>query len=218
MAKGVTLHGYRFSVYTRIARLALELKGVAHLHAEVNPFDADGRAALLARCPFGRVPVLEHGGFRLYETTAITAYVDRAFDGPALMPEAPRAAARVAQVIAVADAYGYVPLVRQVFSHRVFRPAEGHQGSEEVVAEGLRVAPRVLGALEEIAAEGLLLSGAWTRADCHLAPMVDYFCRAPEGAALIARFPALAAWWDRVRETASLRASDPGLPGAGGAA
>ena len=128
MAKGVTLHGYRFSVYTRIARLALELKGVAHVHAEVNPFDADGRAALLARCPFGRVPVLEHDGFRLYETTAITAYVDRAFDGPALMPEAPRAAARVAQVIAV-DEFSAEDLAT-LFPSRDAPPPSGKPGDD----------------------------------------------------------------------------------------
>ena len=212
MPDTVTLHGDHFSVYTRIARIALGLKGVAYGTVEVNPFEEAGRAGLLAQNPFGRVPVLRHGGFTLYETAAITGYVDRVFDGPPLMPEGARAAARVAQVMAVVDAYGYVPLVRQVFSHRVFRPAEGHQGSEEVVAEGLRVAPRVLGALEEIAAEGLVLAGPWTRADCHLAPVVDYFTRAPEGAEMVEAFPALAAWWGRVRGAGVMAETDPGMP------
>jgi hypothetical protein len=33
----------------------------------------------LARHPFGRVPVLEHGRFSLYETQAILRYLDRAW-------------------------------------------------------------------------------------------------------------------------------------------
>ena len=213
MSDDVTLHGYHFSVYMRAARMALALKGVGWAEVEVNPFDEAGRAGLVALNPFGRVPVLVHGGFTLYETAAITGYVDRAFDGAPLMPEGAQAAARASQVMGIVDAYAYVPLVRQVFSHGVFRPAEGHQGSAEVVAEGLRVAPRVLGALEAIAAEGLVLDGRLSRADCHLVPMVDAFSRHEAGAEMLEGFPALAGWWARVREEPVVVASDPGLPG-----
>ena len=38
------------------------------------------------RHPFGRVPVLQHGNFWLYETAAIGGYVSDAFDGPRLEP------------------------------------------------------------------------------------------------------------------------------------
>ncbi len=213
MSDDVTLHGYHFSVYMRAARMALALKGISWAEVEVNPFDEAGRAGLVALNPFGRVPVLVHGGFTLYETAAITGYVDRAFDGAPLMPEGAQAAARASQVMGIVDAYAYVPLVRQVFSHGVFRPAEGHQGSAEVVAEGLRVAPRVLGALEAIAAEGLVLDGRLSRADCHLVPMVDAFTRHEAGAEMLEGFPALAGWWARVREEPVVVASDPGLPG-----
>ena len=40
----------------------------------------------LALHPFGRVPVLEHDGFRLYETQAILRYLDRVLPQPALTP------------------------------------------------------------------------------------------------------------------------------------
>lgn len=32
------LHGYHYSAYTRIARVALAEKGLAHRHVEVDPF------------------------------------------------------------------------------------------------------------------------------------------------------------------------------------
>ncbi|MGR3793646.1 glutathione S-transferase family protein [Vannielia sp. SX4] len=211
MADDLTLHGYHFSVYMRAARMALALKGAEWAEVEVNPFDEAGRAGLMALNPFGRVPVLAHGSFTLYETAAITGYVDRAFDGPPLMPEGARGAARATQVIGIVDAYAYVPLVRQVFSHVVFRPVEGHQGSAEVVAEGLRVAPRPLAALEAIAAEGMVLTGPLSRADCHLVPMIDAFTRAEAGAEMLGRFPALSDWWARMREHPVVTASDPGL-------
>ena len=75
----LVLHGYRYSVYNRIARLALAEKGLACERVEVNPFDPDRPAVYLTLHPFGRVPVLVHDGFALYETGAITRYLDRAF-------------------------------------------------------------------------------------------------------------------------------------------
>ena len=121
----LVLHGYRYSVYLRIVRLVLTEKGLPYDRVEVNPFAADLPADYLKLHPFGRVPTLVHDDFALYETAAITRYIDRAFPRPRLQPEEPRQAARMDQVIAVADAYGYWPLVRQVFSHRVFRPGVG---------------------------------------------------------------------------------------------
>ena len=86
----LVLHGYRYSVYVRIVRLALAEKGVAYDRVEVNPFAPDVPASYLALHPFGRVPTLVHDDFALYETGAITRYVDRAFAGPG--PAARRAA------------------------------------------------------------------------------------------------------------------------------
>ena len=129
----LVLHGYRYSVYLRIVRLALAEKGVAYERVEVNPFAPDVPAAYLALHPFGRVPTLVHDDFVLYETGAITRYLDRGFAGPTLQPRSPRALARMDQIIGVVDSYGYWPLVRQVFSHRVFRPAIGQPADEAEV-------------------------------------------------------------------------------------
>src|SRR5690349_11276108 len=72
----VELYGYKHSVYAWIARLALREKGCAYEWREVNPFAEDVPADYLAMHPFKRVPVLVHDGFVLYETSAITRYVD----------------------------------------------------------------------------------------------------------------------------------------------
>jgi glutathione S-transferase len=55
MADAVDLHGYRYSVYTRTARLALLSKQVEHRTIEVDPF-AERSEAYLELHPFGRVP------------------------------------------------------------------------------------------------------------------------------------------------------------------
>ena len=209
MADAVHLHGYRYSVYNRIARLALLSKKVEHRTIEVDPF-AELSDAYLQLHPFGRVPVLTHGAFTLFETSAITRYVDRAFEGPLLQPEGAAALARMDQVISVIDAYAYWPMVRQVSSHAFFRPFFGEPSGREEIDSGLEASLKVLSFLDGVAAEGIVLSGRdTTLADCHLAPMMDYFVRADEGKAALSTHLALQRWWDRMSVLDVLKATDP---------
>jgi glutathione S-transferase len=209
----LVLHGYRYSVYQRIARLTLAEKGVAYQQVEVNPFAPDVPAAYLALHPFGRVPTLVHGGFALYETAAITRYIDRAFPGPALQPPEPRALARMDQIIGMVDAYGYWPLVRQVFSLGVFRPRLGQPVDEAEIAKGLAASANVLAALEQLASKDAFLVGpTLSLADLHLGAMLAYFVQAGEGDALLQQHARLAAWWEQLRQRPSFAATDPGLP------
>jgi glutathione S-transferase len=207
----LVLHGYTYSVYNRIARLALAEKSVAYDRVEVNPF-AELSPAYLALHPFGRVPTLVHDGFVLYETGAIIRYIDRAFAGPALQPGSPRALARMDQLIGIIDSYGYWPMVRQVFSHRVFRTAAGRPVDEAEITQGLLGAAEVLAALEALASEPFLTGSELSLADLHVGAMIAYFTLAPEGAAALANHPRLAAWWAKVSRRESFNTTDPGLP------
>src|SRR5579872_480090 len=209
----VVLHGYQYSVYLRIARLALAEKGVAYGRVEVNPFAAEVSPAYLAMHPFRRVPVLVNDGFVLYETGAITRYIDETFTGLALQPTAPRERARMTQIISIVDSYAYWPMVRQVFSHAVFRPRVGERADPGEIARGLEASARALGALESLAAGGTFLIGdRLSLADLHLAPMMAYFVAAPEGRRLLAEYPKLSGWWQAMQQRQSLATTDPGLP------
>jgi glutathione S-transferase len=206
----LVLHAYRFSVYAWIARAVLAEKRVGYDYVEVNPFAPDMPVDYLTLHPFRRVPTLVHDGFVLYETAAITRYVDEAFPGPSLRPAASRARARMAQIISVIDAYGYWPMVRRVFSHRVFRPRNGEPSDEHEIQRGVSESERVVAALEDLAATATYLTGdAVSLADLHLAPMIAYFTMAPEGRAILARYPTLSAWWDVMRSRDSLVRTDP---------
>lgn len=209
MADPVHLHGYRYSAYSRAARMALLAKGVEHQAIEVDPFGELTPAYLILH-PFGRVPVLTHGAFTLFETSAITRYVDRAFQGSALQPGGVAALARMDQVIAAIDAYAYWPMVRQVSSHAFFRPFFGLPSRREEVAAGLEASRKVLSFLDRVAAGGEVLTGSdITLADCHLVPMIDYFVRAEEGRAALSFYPSLQGWWDRVSAWDIVRVTDP---------
>ena len=209
----VVLHGYRYSVYLRIVAMTLVEKAVPWTHVEVDPFAETIPESYLALNPFGRVPTLVHDGFVLYETTAITRYIDEVFAGPPLQPTDPKARARMGQIIAVADSYGYWPLVRQVFSHRVFRPAQGEAGDEAAIAEGLRKSKTVLAALDGLAAGGTFLAGSsLSLADLHLGAMIACFTTAAEGRVELARHTRLSEWWTALSQRPSLLQTDAGLP------
>ncbi len=206
----LTLYGLERSVYTRIARLALEEKGVPHTLEPTEIFGPDGvPPAHRARHPFGRIPVLQHGEFLLYETAAITRYVDEAFDGPPLQPATPALRARMQQLIGLLDSYAYRPMVWGVFVEQLRKPAAGLPGDEAVIAQGLKDARAALQAIDGLAgaaaAEGFLLGHAPTLADLHAWPMLRYFSLADPGRAVLQDFPRLAAWLQRFGQRPSVR-------------
>jgi glutathione S-transferase len=209
----VELYGYQYSVYSWIARLALEEKGASYHWIEINPFAPDIPESYLALHPFKRVPALVQDKFQIYETGAITRYVDEAFPGPRLQPTDPRHRARCSQFLSIIDSYVYWPLVRQVFSHRVFRPRLGRPSDATEIQKGLDAAPEVLAALERLVADTEYLCGIeLSLADIHLAPMIGYFAMAEEGEALLKRHRKLGHWWATISARPAYRATMPRLP------
>jgi glutathione S-transferase len=203
----VQLHGLARSVYTRIARLALEEKGVAYTLHDVEIFGPDGvPAEHVARHPFGRIPAFAHGDFRLYETGAITRYVDEAFPGPALQPTDAARRARMNQIIGVLDAYAYRPMVWGVVVPRMRRRPGDAAPDEDRIAEALAASARALDALDALIAAGPhLLGAALTLADLHAYPVLGCFAFAPEGAALLQRHAALQRWLQAMQQRSSVQ-------------
>ena len=191
-----TLYGADYSVYVRIARMALEEKGVGYDLVPVDVFAADGVPAwYLAHHPFGRIPAFEHEGFRLFETGAITRYVDEAFDGPALQPADVRGRGIMNQIVGMLDAYGYRAMVWDVAVERL----EKTEPDEQLIAAGLRQAETVLEVLSALKKVGpWLLGDQLTLADLHAAPIVAYFIKVAEGRDLLARYSEIRDWYARI--------------------
>ncbi len=192
-----TLFGLERSVYTRIARLALEEKGIPYSLREVEIFGPEGvPGSHLERHPFGRIPVLRHGSFVVYETAAISRYVDEAFHGASLQPSGAEQRARMNQAIGVLDSYAYRPMVWGVFVQRVSVPLEGGVPDESLVATSLEAACTSLQALESLMGEAGFLAGeSVSLADLHAFPMLRYFCLVPEGLAALERHERLHRWY-----------------------
>jgi len=195
------LYGADYSVYVRIARMALEEKGVDYELVPLDIFAAEGIPAwYVEHHPFGRIPAFEHDGFRLFETNAITRYVDEAFDGPALQPADARGRARMGQIIGMLDAYGYRSMVWEVAVERL----EKAEPDESLIAAGLEQAQTVLKVLTSLKAKGpWLLGDQLTLADLHAAPILAYFVKVAEGRDLLARFADIRDWYARVAERPS---------------
>lgn len=209
MVMETELHGFSYSVYTWIVRFALLEKSVKYHSIEVNPFSDSGHPAH----PFGKVPLLIHNGFRLYETSAIIRYVDLAFPGPSLQPADARDHARADQIISIVDNYAYWPLVRQVSSHGYFNKAFGLEVDYSVLKAGLDAAPKVLSALDGLVAEqGLIKTGQLSLADIHLGPIISYFNMAPEGAKQLKSYQQLSRWWGAISKQQGVEKTMPKLP------
>jgi glutathione S-transferase len=200
----VVLYGADYSVYARIAHLALHEKGVDH---RIEPIDVFKGAppAYLQLHPFGKIPALEHDGFRLYETGAITRYIDEAFPGPALQPKDPKGRARMVQIIGILDAYAYRPMIWDIVVERTMAPREGRTPDEAKIAAAMPIAEKTLAALSDLMTGPYLLGPQVTLADLHLAPIIAYFRLAPEGQRLLAKAPRIASWWELIAKRPSLQ-------------
>lgn len=201
----VTLYGLERSVYTRIARLALVEKGVPYTLEEVEIFGPGGApASHFSMHPFGRIPVLSHGEFTLFETAAITRYIDEAFEGPALQPVDVVHRARMNQTIGLLDSYAYRPLVWGVFVQRVRLPLQGKGTDEGEVTRSLESAKPILNVLHKFLSHEPYLAGpAISLADLHAFPMLRYFALAQEGATLMRQYPAILRWFEHMLSRAS---------------
>jgi len=98
------VHAIPGSPFARSVMAALEEKGASWRLSPVAPGTMRS-AEHLSRHPFGRVPVLEHDGFSLYETQAILRYLDRVLPTPALSPPDNKRLARMDQVMNINDWY-----------------------------------------------------------------------------------------------------------------
>ena len=128
------VHSIPGSPFGRAVLATLEEKGASYRLSPVAP-GTFRSAEHLARHPFGRVPVLEHNGFNLYETQAILRYLDRVLPTPSLTPADPKRAARMDQAMNVNDWYLFQGVSNVIGFHRVIGPRLMGLKSDEAAIE-----------------------------------------------------------------------------------
>jgi glutathione S-transferase len=206
------VYGFPRSTYVNIVRLILTHKDVAYSFHDLE--SVMGKPEHLALHPFDRVPILRHGDFTVYETSAIACYVDEAFGGPRLTPQDVRARARMNQWISAVNSYYYIYMIYHVTHERLVFPELGIASDDKVVAHALPKVELGLGVLERELSDGrdYLLGSELSIADFYLLPSTFAFSLTEEGRALYPKFPAFSRWRERMESlptTKKLRASMP---------
>jgi glutathione S-transferase len=202
------IYGVPISVHTRKVIVAAIAKNLAHEVVPVVPVIPDNPPANWRDLsPTGLIPALEDGDFRLADSSAICAYLERAHPAQPLYPKAAQAYARALAL----EQYGGTlfskvvhPLFHEVFVHpKVRNIPTDHARIDAVLA---RAVPETFGYLDRMATGEFLAGEAMTVADIAVASnLVTYQYI---GFDLYRdRYPRLAALFDRVLAQPAMRAA-----------
>lgn len=207
------------SPFTRAVLATLIEKGAPCRLAPLTPGEHK-KEPHISRHPFGKMPVLEHGDFVLYETQAILRYLDRILPAPALTPRDVRAAARMDQIMCISDWYLFLDVNAVIGFQRVVGPRlMGLTPDEAAIAQAMPRAHVVFAELSRLlGAKPYLASAELTLADLIVAPHMDFLAATPEWALLTRGRENLVDWlarmnarrsferttWERVTELAQV--------------
>jgi glutathione S-transferase len=203
------LHGIPASPYVRAAALGLEEKGADYRIAAMAPRD-EKSPAYLKRHPFGRVPLLAHGDFELYETQAILRYVDRIVTGPPLTPREAKAEARMNQICGITDWYVMPHVTIGITFDRLVAPRLGLPVDEAKITASIPRAATCIAEIARLLGDRPFVTGeSLSLADLLLAPHLVFFACTPESAAILEPQRALRAWIERMTARPSFQATMP---------
>ena len=210
MARDIVLYGFDGSTYVRTVRMLLHEKGADYDQVHVNVLQGEPRQPEhLERHPFGKVPVVDHDGMRILETSAITRYLNDVLDGPSFIPESPKDRARMDMGMAIFDAYGYGALVGVAGFHLF----PGFLGNPDraFLESSVESARKVLTELMRIRGDSEFIAGDRpTLADFYLAPACFYVSLV-EDADRVFDVRGFRDWWERVQALESYKATEPDL-------
>ena len=204
-----TVHSVPGSPFGRSVLAMLEEKKAPYRLAPVAPGATKTPEYLRELHPFGRMPVLVHGDFKLYETQAILRYLDRVLPQPSLTPSDVKRAARMDQLMNINDWYLFHGVGNVIIFHRIIAPQlMGLAPDEAAIKAAMPKAHAVFDELAKLLGEQPCFTGdELSLADLLLAPAVEFFSMIPEWTALGAPHANLVGWMKRMQERPSLKAT-----------
>jgi glutathione S-transferase len=202
------IHSIPGSPFGRSVLVTLEEKGAPYRLAPVLPGTLQSPEQL-ARHPFGRIPVLQHGDFWLYETQAILRYLDRVLPQRPLTPDDAKRAARMDQVMNINDWYLFHGVGTVIPFQRIIAPRlMGRAPDEAVIAQAMPRARTVFKELSRLLdGQSYFAGDALSLADLMVAPAVAFFTMTPEWAELGVPHANLVAWLERMESRPSMKAT-----------
>ena len=204
------LYGFDGSTYVRTVRMLLDEKGIEYDQVPVNVLEGEPeQPEHLARHPFGKVPVFDHDGMRIIETSAITRYIDEVFPGTRLIPADVRDRARMDMAMSIVDSYGYGALVG-VAGYHLFPDLIGGK-NEQAREQCIERSRLVLGELMKLRGGSKFIAGdRHTLADCYLGP-ICFYVSLTEDAGRVFDVEGFADWWREIQAVPSFQRTEPNL-------
>jgi glutathione S-transferase len=198
--------GSKRSTYTHVVCLVCEEKGIDYLLTE-RLLHAPEISAIH---PLGKMPVLRHGDFVLFESKAIATYLDRSFAGVQLIPDDPRLCALTEQWVSFINTAVDRTLIRTYLFAYILAKNAGtapDRGAIDAVMGDLR---KQIGILDHaVAGSGYLVGDRLTLADLNLLPILDRVRLAPEGAEALAGSAHLSRYFETHAARPSFRRTAP---------
>jgi glutathione S-transferase len=207
----MTLWGFDGSTYVRTVKMLLAEKGATQFkQVQLNVLKGDPKTPEhLKRHPFGKVPVLDHDGMRILETSAITRYLNDVLPGKSLIPPTPKDRARMDMIMSVIDSYGYGALIGGVAAYHLFPDFVGGK-NDAMRRAGLETGRETIAFAMKTKGASPFIAGDLSLADLYLAPIAFYVGLTPDKEALF-DVPGFADWWTRTQALQSYKDTQPNL-------
>jgi glutathione S-transferase len=206
-----TLWGFDGSTYVRTIKMLFVEKGFTRFdQVQLNVLAGEPKLPdHLERHPFGKVPVLDHDGTRILETSAIARYLNDVLPGRSLVPANPKDRARMDMIIGIVDSYGYGALVGGVAAYHLFPDFVG--GKNDAMRKGgIENGRRAIEFAMKTRGSSRFIAGELSLADLFLAPIAFYVSLTPDKDAIfdVDGFPD---WWTGLQVLPSFRDTQPKL-------
>jgi glutathione S-transferase len=202
------------SNFVWVCRIACAEKGVPYKLTSVMPHTPEVDAIH----PFGKIPAMSHGDVMLGESRAVCAYIDRAFDGPPLVPADPLKAVQVEQWVSIINTHIDPTWIRQyVGAGYIFPGTPDKSPNRTVIDAALPKMQQQFPVMDKAVKSGYLVGNSFTLADMDFMPILYYMTKFPESSGLVAAHPNLKAYFERHVARKSVQESiPPSAPGTAG--
>ncbi len=161
----IKLYGVPLSPFARKALLVLDYKELEY--ENVPAFPGDESPEFRAISPLGKIPVLDHDGFTVPDTSVIARYLERIAPEKSIYPDDPQLEARACWLEEYADSK-LVETCATLFRERLLNPKMFDQPTDEAAVQNVldNTMPECLAYLESVVPEsGYLIGDSLSIAD-----------------------------------------------------
>jgi glutathione S-transferase len=206
----IEIIGVPQSNFVWVVRMVCEEKGVPYDLTPARPHSPEVDAIH----PLGKIPAMRHGDVTLCESKAIATYIDRAFNGPKVIPDDPKTGAETEKWVSLINAHIDPIMVRQYLLNYVFPKTPDGKPDRKAIDAVLPEMQKQIGILDQaVAKTGHLAGQSFTLADMDLMPILYYVQKFPEGDAMVKGAKNLSNYFAKHSERPCFKVTIPPPPG-----